>query len=328
MEKVYISYSSSDSYAWLTAISITSLLENNREYCFCIFIFSNGIKENNCELLRKIINKYNSEVFFYDLDKIKEKYDQMRIKAKWDFATFGRLFAASLLPNNIKKLIHIDCDMIITSSIKELIDLDISNKILAGVKECLSVNYRNSINVEKNRILINAGLIVFNLEYIRQHNITKRFTDCICAYKKLEYLDQDILNITISNDEKIILPLKFNSYSVLHYFSYNQLVKLRNPHLFYSKDEVEIAKEKPVILHFTTCRYDFGRPWNIENNHPKKSEFIKYLYKAGFDESYLTHVKKKLSIIIIRKMPLSISCFLSFFINQIIKPFTTRPKKK
>ena len=44
---IYVSYSSSDSYSWIMGISIVSLLENNKDERFHIYILDNGICEDN-----------------------------------------------------------------------------------------------------------------------------------------------------------------------------------------------------------------------------------------------------------------------------------------
>lgn len=323
---VWVSYSSSDSYAWLACISMTSLFVNNPKSSFNIAFLSNSISPENVELIKGVCRKYNANVHFFDLNRLKEKYDKFKIESKWDFATFGRLFETLLLPETIDKIIHIDCDTIVLSDINELISLDMTNKAIAGVKECLSSNYRKNISIETTRLLFNAGVLVFNLDYFRKNQVLERFLKCINEKTYLEYLDQDVLNISIPDSERIVLPLEYNSYSVLHYFSYKQLLRLRKPVDFYDANCFQKSIKNPVIVHFTTCRYDYGRPWNFENHHPYKNLFLHYANVAGFSDGKLTHVKKKLPTRLVRIIPKGVSCFFSFIFNQVFRPMFKRSK--
>lgn len=60
-----ILYSSSDSYAFLTGISILSLLENNKGCDFIhIYIMDNHISDINRKKLIKVVKDYQRDIFF------------------------------------------------------------------------------------------------------------------------------------------------------------------------------------------------------------------------------------------------------------------------
>lgn len=325
MDKYYIVYSSSNNYSYIMCSSIVSLFEKNKNYNLELIILSNSISNENKDKIKKICKTYDRTVKFYEIEDYKKYVSHIFINNKWDFASFGRLFISNILPNEIEKILYLDCDTIVMKSIIDLYDYDISNVAVAGVKECLHKNYCKNINVESDRILLNAGVLLMNLNYIRQNNITQRFIDCLSTYENLEYLDQDVLNIVLNNDEKLILPLNYNAYSILYYFDYKEILKLRKPNNFYLEDNVESAKRNPAIVHFTTCRYDYGRPWNCENNHPLKSEFILNLRKSGFEDE-LSHIQKNIFIKIVRILPKKVSILISLLINQYIKPLLFKAK--
>lgn len=327
MEIINISYSTSDSYAWLTGISLTSLFINNSTYKFNIHILDNGITEENKQKLKNICSNYCADINFYDLSIYKKNYKKFKIKEKWDFATFGRLFEAEILSNDIKKIIHLDCDTIINKDLIEMFNFDVNNVALAGVNECLSDGYRININVENERILFNAGVLIFNLEYIRNNKIIDRFFKCLNDYDKLEYLDQDVINMTLHNDEKKVLPLKFNAYSILFYFNYKQLLLIRRPYLFYSREEYNEAVNNPCIIHFTTCNYDYHRPWYLDNHHPYRYLFLEYYKKSLFNNKKLLKGKKSFKTVIARFLPKPLSCRISYIINQVFRPRLTKIKK-
>ena len=317
-----IAYSSSDAYSWIAGVSLKSLFDNNKGENFTIHYLCNNVSNKNKELLKKQCEEYGYEIYFYDIEKFNNKYYKHKIDKKWDFATFGRLFEAEILPSNVLDVLHIDCDTIINKNISDLLQTDMTKYAVAGVKECLSKRYCFNIGVDDNKILINAGVLIFNLDYFRKNFLVQRFYECLNNNDKLKYLDQDVLNICIKNEELKILDLRFNAYSVIFYFTYKQLLKLRSPSSFYNESEYLIAINSPSIIHFTTCRYDFGRPWNFENNHPLKKIFNKYLNESIFFDKKMIHIKKDLKIIIARHLPKWISINISNFVNQKIKPLT------
>lgn len=60
-----ILYSSSDSYAFLTGISILSLLENNRECdAIHIYIMDNHISDINKNKLIEVVKEYRRDISF------------------------------------------------------------------------------------------------------------------------------------------------------------------------------------------------------------------------------------------------------------------------
>ena len=68
-----ILYSSSDSYAFLTGISILSLLENNKGCeAIHIYIMDNHIAEENKIKLASIAERYGRELSFVPMPDMKE----------------------------------------------------------------------------------------------------------------------------------------------------------------------------------------------------------------------------------------------------------------
>lgn len=69
------------------------------------------------------------------------------------------------------KVLFLDLDIIFNSSLKELWDTNIDNYALAAVEEFNVFNFRPRIFLNEINHYINAGVILFNLKYIREHNL-------------------------------------------------------------------------------------------------------------------------------------------------------------
>lgn len=268
-------YSTSDLYAPLAGISLTSLLINNQDIEeIQVIIMDNGITPQNKEKLEKTAKKYNRAIKFVPLTSA---LDSISVNLqKWNISTFGRLFEASSLPD-LDRVVHIDCDTVVHGSLKDLWEMDMSHATIAGASDCLSDEYRLNIGLRSDEAYVNAGVLVMNLQRIRQLGLEKRFLEYIEEKSQfLTYVDQEVLNACVPEDEKIVLSLRYNSYSILHYLTYRQLKCMRHAKNIFSEQEFQDAVNNPIVLHYTGCFLEGTRPWIEGDKHPKKFVFDKY----------------------------------------------------
>lgn len=268
-------YSASDLYSSLAGISLTSLLVNNVDADeINVIIMDNGISDENKDKLKLTVQKYGRDIRFVPLSSSLEGRN-INIQ-KWNISTFGRLFEASSLPD-LDKVIHIDCDTVVDGSLKFIWELDMSHAVIAGASDCLSDAYKSNIGLQPTDTYVNAGLLVMNLARIRELNLEQKFLQYIETKSKLlTYVDQEVLNSCVHENEKIELPLRYNSYSILHHLTYNQLKCLRHVEHMFSEEVYKDAISNPVVIHFTGCFLEGTRPWIKGDRHPKRGVFEKY----------------------------------------------------
>lgn len=320
-----IAYSSSDSYAQLAGISILSLFENSKA-CdeINVYIIDNNISDNNKEKLLSLGKKYGRYIEFVEMVDLKELTGVEVSAQRWNLSTFGRLFEASLFPK-LDKIIHIDCDTIICDSLEEYWNQDMTGKVFAGSLENIGYKFKRDIGLTETDSYMNAGNVILNLKYIRENNVEERFIDYIVKREsKLAFVDQEVLNGAISEEEKLVLSLRFNSYSILHYFNYKQNMKIKRVRGYYDEEEYNKAVNNPSIVHFTTCFIDGTRPWIEGNKHPYSSEFLKYKALSPWkdeplwkdDRSTLKKIFTKISNIMPKELMLLVFGFLH---NEIVR---------
>ena len=321
-------YSASDLYSSLAGISLTSLLMNNMDAEeIQIIIMDNGISEVNKEKLRATAEKYHRDIRFVPLAASLENA-KINVQ-KWNISTFGRLFEASSLPD-YDKVIHIDCDSVVHGSLKELWELDMSHAVVAGAPDCLSDEYKTNIGLTSTETYVNAGVLVLNLKRIREQGYEDRYLAYIEKNSHfLTYVDQEVLNACIPENEKIVLPLRYNCYSSLHYLSYAQLKKLRHVKHMFSNDTYQDALDHTVVFHFTGCFLEGTRPWIEGDRHPKKAVFDQYKkaskwadMKPWKDER---GAKSRFISVAIKLMP---KCILTPVVGYIHGVYIPRKNKK
>lgn len=163
--------------------------------------------------------------------------------------------------SGVNKCIYLDSDIIVTGDLLNLYNVDIVNKPLAAVQDSGSLYYKHNY-VKKCDCYFNSGVMVLNLQYLRQGG----FREKLLARKKQMtdslLMDQDVLNVEF--DKKFIkLPIKYN-------FLYINLVRatgtwsidqLNHAYGTAYKSLNEIICDS-VILHYASK----DKPWNNRNN--------------------------------------------------------------
>jgi lipopolysaccharide biosynthesis glycosyltransferase len=122
-------YASDDGYAWLMGVSMVSLFENNRE-CkeINVYLFGDKIKPENEEKLYLAAKQYDRKLEIIDVNKL--KLPEKLYSGRYPKSAFSRLFAFDLLPQNIDRVLYLDCDIIVDGNIEELYNQKMENKII------------------------------------------------------------------------------------------------------------------------------------------------------------------------------------------------------
>lgn len=165
---------------------------------------------------------------------------------------------ADLVPNMPSKLLYLDIDMMIGDDIVKLYNIDVSDYEYAAVKEkygswLIRPDY------------INAGMLLLNMEKIKEIGLLKKARNLIKT-KKMLFADQDAIFRATTN--KLLLPRIFNEQSK-----------------FNKKDTVVCHFCKRLMLLPYPHTENF-KQWNVEEVH-------KVLKCYSFDEDLEEYLKLK-----------------------------------
>lgn len=263
METKNIAYASSNEYMQHLGVTLTSLLNNNPNEHFKVFIFGHDIMDIHKKNIETIISPFNCSVEYITIDKdIFSHVDVGRV----NIATYYRLLLSKYIP--VDKLLFIDVDTIVNNPINELYDTNIEDYYVAAVEDATQTKDRHEfLNMDGNARYFNAGIILVNLKKWREDKLFEVFMKYIEGLTtQLKAHDQDILNSVLNGRWKRI-PLKYNQYE-------------KNPDIekyilpsFFTRKELEEARQNPVIIHYVGVR----KPWHYTNKHIKKYLYWKYL---------------------------------------------------
>jgi lipopolysaccharide biosynthesis glycosyltransferase len=264
-----IMYAADDNYAEIMAVSILSVIENNRNEKLHFYIVEDSISSDNLEKLRTMIETNGAKITFIKKPDIRGKLGVELKTLRWSDSAYSRLFLKELFGENteVGKLLYLDCDTLIVDSLRDLWDTDISDCLGAACLECMSNMHKKIIGAKKTDNYVNTGMLLLNVRKWIDEDIEALVSEFIRKYKgKTEYVDQGVINGTVSNRFKLVNP-RYNLTALAYDFTYEEMQIYRKPQFGYSKEIWENAVKNPAIVHFTTSFLSI-RPWYEGSRHP------------------------------------------------------------
>lgn len=282
-----IVYHASDSFAKVTGTSIVSIFENNKDADdITIYIIEKKFTDVNKKKMKELADKYARKIEFIPMPDINEieNLGLKKIKEKWIFDSYCRLFLDKLLPESVDKVLYLDGDVLNTSSLKELWGMDLEGSCAAAVIDCLGEKYYQLLGLSKEARYCNSGVILFDLAKWRKQEMDEKVRKYVHDnHGYVFFMEQTVFNAVMQGKIKILHP-KYNTYSMMQILSYEDLMRLRKVERYYSEKEIEEAIEKPVLVHMTSSFLVVNRPWCEITNHPMQDEYKKYADLTPWDE--------------------------------------------
>lgn len=268
-----------DNYAQHAGVSILSLFENNKDADeINIHIIDYGISDENKDKFVSIANQYRRNVFFYNLNEISSS---LKVQTNFCRSTYGKLFLNHI--SGVERMLVFDCDTVVTASLLDLLDIDMSDTFVAGVQDTVNPYFVNKIGLSHSDRYINCGgVIVVNLLLWEKCGMEKKAVDYISKFNgNPPFVDQGTINHICKGHVKI-LPPGYNLINPMFMFPVNKLKKLFKMKTYYEQDEIEYAKQHPIVIHFTAELYN--RPWALNCDHPMKAIYLNYLNKSPWNK--------------------------------------------
>lgn len=270
-EKINITVCLDKGFIMPTGVMMYSICSNNQDVDIAFYVvIDDSVTRKDKYNLKDNLKRFENHVTidFYLVKEICAKLPSTANRQGLSNATYFRLFLADFLPCDIDKVLYLDGDIIVRHSLLSLWNTDLTNYAIAAVSDTFygDVDYDKRLGYPLDAGYFNAGVLLINLKYWRENNMTQRFINYIEGrYSNLTFHDQDILNGMFWN-KKIRLPIKYNLHSGFlckDFFVEKGIVQ-----------EVKEAEKDPVIVHYS----GYFRPWEsyVRSPHPYNSSFYKY----------------------------------------------------
>lgn len=252
---------------------LCSLYENNKKHNIVVHVLQKSLSDKSREYLTKLSIKYNNSIIYYDVDESQLQGVQFRKNRPLSMAAYYRLFLSSVLPNDIDKVLYLDCDIIVVTDIEEIFHIEIDDYALAASLDTFPYcqQHRLQLHMEADERTFCSGVMLVNLKYWRDHNVEPGLLEYAKRHREVVYLhDQDVLNYKFKK-HWFLLPPKWNRGA-------NTIKPIPD---YYCKDyDIKDYIYNPMLYHFASIDV---KPW-LDAPVPCKSEYMKYLKESGYKE--------------------------------------------
>ncbi len=263
---INVCISCDNNYSKHAGVLIASILSNAKSSDNLVFyILDGGINKINKDKILSLKEIKDCEINFTPVDKAQfEDYAKVHTHKYISLPTFYRLKLPTILPD-VKKIIYLDCDVVVNTSLQDLFDIDFDNNILLGVQDI------SSKMLKTNPTYINAGMVVMNLELMRKEAVEQKFLEYTKEnINKIKTGDQEIINEVLKNRIKVV----DKSWNV-------QSSNFTNRSCF---------TKTPKIIHYVSKR----KPWHYASFSVHRDLYFKYrqLTPWKLDENTYKHWTK------------------------------------
>lgn len=186
-----------------------------------------------------------------------------------------RLIAPDLLPAEVRRLIYLDCDLLVLDDIRPLWTLDLVQVIAAApdyprLEAFMSPVRRDILGIPKDATYVNSGVLVMDIDRWRSEGLTRRFVDYVQRMgSHLAFYDQDAINAVLAGRIQLLDP-RWNLQARMY-----RVGRRSFPEDF---DATKEARKQPAIIHFTGSE----KPWLFRSRVAKKGLYFKYLGKTAW----------------------------------------------
>lgn len=275
-----ILYSFDNNYAPFGGISLTSLLENNKEASeINIYIMGFNLDEDNIKKLQKTAKNYGRNIIFLDQSRTEQTIVDLGLPSyRGASVAAARLFISFYIDENVDRILYLDSDTIIVGNLNELFHQDLQGNPVGMVIDSVARDYKKIVGFGEDENYYNAGVILYDLKKWNELRCTDQIIDHIKNVRNdYEALDQDLINFVLKNQITTIDP-RYNFEPFCVRYKAKDYIKAFGDKGYYSQATIDAAKSKVKVLH---CFRFLGMfPWHKDILHPCSEEFQIYKKKS------------------------------------------------
>lgn len=320
-------YHSSDSFASVLSVSIASIMENNKGMDdITFYVLEKQMTEESKHKLTQMVAAYNRKLVLIPMPDMQKDFNFpiARVRKKWILDSYCRLFLGSILPNEVERVLYLDCDTLCHGDLQEFWDMDLQGCYCGAVTDAVGEHYYELFDMNKTSRYCNSGMILFDLKRWREDGMEDKVAEYVREKNGFVFfMEQSVMNIVLQDKIKILHP-KFNTYTLISGLNNQELKWLRHCKRFYSKQECDEARKDPRLIHLTNLFLVKGRPWLEGNNHPFRDIFMSYRALTPWKDEPLmkdnSSKTKQIGMGVIRALPRWMSLPIIGLIYEYIRP--------
>lgn len=270
-----------------------SIVEHTSENTnYEIYIFHTDINAESQKMFQKNLTRDNVKFTFVNVSKKVAGY-VLQAKQHITTETFYRFLILDIL-KDYKKVVYLDCDMIICHDVAELYRVDMGENLIAAT---LDADFAGQCNIKTSDMreycketlgikdvftYFQAGVLVFNVAEMNKVVTVKKLLE-MSDTGIYRFSDQDILNV-VCKGRVTYLDMAWNMIFDCDHFRWHEVIR-HAP--YYILDAYEEARKNPYIIHYA----GFMKPWmNPEEDFA--SEFWKVARRTEYYEILLERMQE------------------------------------
>lgn len=272
MEKdtINILVSFDESYLRPYETMFKSLIINNPHEHFHIWVLHNKLSSQTIDELYAYTALFgNHEITFVKVEE--DAFSDSPASDQYPREMYFRMLAPKLLPDEVKRVIYLDPDILVINAIREFWEMDIGDKPFAAASHTALTDMKNVAN--RMRLLtdsdyFNTGIILMNLDEGRKVVNSEEIYQFIENYKlPLILPDQDVYNHLFGDKTYQLNDVYYNfdpRYLTRYYLTSNGLINM------------DWVMQNTVIIHY--CGK--SKPWNKVTNNSFTTLYKHYMYNV------------------------------------------------
>ena len=211
---INIVLASDGNYAQHACVAMTSVLRNtSNPKRIRFYLIDDNIDENNKDACMQTIVKNGGHLHFV---KANEKaLSNVFVSGNLTRAAYFRLDIPNIVPDEVKRAIYLDCDLLVLDDIKKLWDYDMKGKPVAATEDfgILSSKGKYSeklvnIGLQNGDSYFNSGVLLMDLEQWRSSDYAGKLIKLV-GERNFRHHDQDALNYMFTG-KWTQLPMRWN----------------------------------------------------------------------------------------------------------------------
>lgn len=291
---VAIALSANDYYVpYVSALLLSMKAHFSRCHNYDILIMTRNISNISQVHLADICSEcQNVKVRFINVSRFSKQFENLFLRGHFALETYFRLLMPELMPG-YKKVLYLDCDIIVNADLAELYETDVDGYLLAAAHDADTAGLYNGFEPNKKNYMDNvlkikkpyeyfqAGVILFNLEMFRA-SYTSQEMLAFAASNQWELLDQDVLNYLAQGRYKAV-DMAWNLMTDWRRIRIPEIIS-RAPK--YLADEYMKAHANPKIIHYAGPDKPWQQPY---------SDYAEFFWKYARQSIYYEVLLQRLS---------------------------------
>ncbi len=208
--------SSDKNYLSITATMLCSVAKHTEESIYVWFLNHRVSCEEQESFTCYLKKKCNINVTFVDIDdRIFNSLETPIYIKHISVETYYRIIAQFVLPLELDRILWLDSDLIVKGDLDEFYHQDILGIPLVA---CMNMgeakhgkNNKQRLNMPESCVYFNAGVLLLNLDYLREHTTLNGIIDfCNKNKERFRLQDQDVLNVLFCEKARVLTDQIYN----------------------------------------------------------------------------------------------------------------------